>query len=152
MAYTSSQGREQLLVVVGSAADRLGAALGLLTGAFELLDERNAERLEEELFRPVQLAYGRARRAHAEFAARYDLAGRSFQPAAPGAPARGATGLVQAAMDAVGEADAELGTLQDSMLPVEVGDAELRAELEQVRLLIGGLRGRARELLRTLGR
>ena len=38
------------------------------------------------------------------------------------------------------------------MLPVEVGDAELRAGLMDVRELLGGLRERARELVRTLGR
>jgi hypothetical protein len=38
------------------------------------------------------------------------------------------------------------------MLPVEVGDPELRAGLAEVRELLGGLRARARELVRTLGR
>jgi hypothetical protein len=45
-----------------------------------------------------------------------------------------------------------LGELQDSMLPVEVGDVELRAGLSEIRELVGGVRGRARELLRVLGR
>jgi hypothetical protein len=45
-----------------------------------------------------------------------------------------------------------LAALQDSMLPVEVGDPPLRAGLEDVRRLIGELRGRSRELVRTLGR
>jgi hypothetical protein len=38
------------------------------------------------------------------------------------------------------------------MLPVEVGDPELRAGLADVRELVGNLRSRARELVRTLGR
>ena len=38
------------------------------------------------------------------------------------------------------------------MLPVEVGDKELRAGLEQVRVLLGETRERARRLTRTLGR
>ena len=38
------------------------------------------------------------------------------------------------------------------MRPVEVGDAELRAGLAEVRELLGDLRARARELTRTLGR
>jgi hypothetical protein len=38
------------------------------------------------------------------------------------------------------------------MLPVDAGDAELRTGLARVRELLGGLRGAARELLRTLGR
>jgi hypothetical protein len=45
-----------------------------------------------------------------------------------------------------------LGELQDSMLPVEVGDVELRTGLAEVRELLGGVRMRARELVRTLGR
>ena len=53
---------------------------------------------------------------------------------------------------AIGEADRLLATLQDSMLPVEVGDAELRADLEQMRTLLDGLGSRAREIVRTLGR
>ena len=38
------------------------------------------------------------------------------------------------------------------MLPIEVGDAELRAELEQIRELLGGLGARAAQFVRTLGR
>ena len=47
---------------------------------------------------------------------------------------------------------AVLAAIQDSMLPVEVGDRELRAGIAEARELLGGLRGRARELVRTLGR
>jgi hypothetical protein len=38
------------------------------------------------------------------------------------------------------------------MLPVEVGDPELRAGLAEVRGLVGDVRSRARALVRTLGR
>jgi hypothetical protein len=38
------------------------------------------------------------------------------------------------------------------MMPVEVGDAELRAGLSEVRRLMSDLRGRTRELVRGLGR
>jgi hypothetical protein len=38
------------------------------------------------------------------------------------------------------------------MLPVEVGDAQLRAGLEEVRRSLADIRARARELTRTLGR
>lgn len=50
------------------------------------------------------------------------------------------------------EADTELSELQDSMMPVEVGDAELRAGLAEVRELLADLPARAREFTRTLGR
>jgi hypothetical protein len=52
----------------------------------------------------------------------------------------------------VAEADAALSELQDSSLPTEVGDVELRASLTEVRESLGGVRRRARELERTLGR
>jgi hypothetical protein len=38
------------------------------------------------------------------------------------------------------------------MMPVEVGDAELRAGLAEVRELVGPLPHRAREIERVLGR
>jgi hypothetical protein len=75
-----------------------------------------------------------------------------FERASPGAPSLGVRGLLDSAVEAVAKADSALATLQDSMLPVEVGDAELRAGLEEVRRLVADLRGRARELMRTLGR
>ena len=152
MSYSSADGRRQLLDVVGKAADHLAAALGLLTGAYELLDERSGEQLEDQIFRPVQVAYGRIRRTYSEFAARHELPGREFVQAAEGAPARGLQGLVEGAVGEVLAADSELATLQDSMLPVEVGDAELRAGLQDVRARLGGVSGAARELMRTFGR
>ncbi len=38
-----------------------------LGSAYEQLDDQQADRLEEQLFRPVQRAYGRAKRTHAQF-------------------------------------------------------------------------------------
>jgi hypothetical protein len=152
MAFSSAAGRTQLLDVVAEAADRLAVALGLLSGAYELLDERSAERLEEQIFRPVQLAYGRLRRTHSEFAARYELPGRDFSPAPEGAPARGLKGLLEDALAAVTAADSELATLQDSMLPVEVGDPQVRAGIQEVRAGLGSVSGAARGFLRTFGR
>jgi hypothetical protein len=150
--YTTADARQQLLDSVAAAADALGSALASLSEAYEMLDEGNADRMEEALFRPVQMAYGRARRAHADFAERHGLPGRVFTPAIAGAPSKGARGFLDSAVAAIGDADQLLATLQDSMLPIEVGDAELRADLEDVRSRLGGLGMRARELERTLGR
>ena len=152
MTYTTADGRRQLLEALARAVDEIGVALAALGEAYELLDERTAERLEQELFRPVQSAYGRAQRTYAGFAERHDLPGRTFESAPQGAPSTGVKGFVEAAVEAAGRADGELAALQDSMLPIEVGDAELRAGLQEVRELLGQLRGRARELVRTLGR
>jgi hypothetical protein len=61
-------------------------------------------------------------------------------------------GFLERATEAVDDADETLAHLQDSMMPVEVGDAELRAGLAAVRELIAQLQTRAPELMRTLGR
>ena len=61
-------------------------------------------------------------------------------------------GFLERATEAITDADETLADLQDSMMPVEVGDAELRAGLAAVRELIAQLQIRAPELLRTLGR
>jgi hypothetical protein len=150
--YTTADGRQQLLDTVAEAANALGAALAALSEAYEQLDEHSADAVEEQLFRPVQMAYGRAKRTHAGFAERHELPGRAFEQAAIGAPSHGVKGFLDGAVQAIGDADRLLATLQDSMLPVEVGDAELRADLEQVRLLLDGLSTRAREIMRTFGR
>jgi hypothetical protein len=150
--YTTIEARQQLLDTVAEAAEQLGVALASLSEAYERLDERNADTVEEQLFRPAQMAYGRARRAHAAFAERHGLPGRTFEPALAGAPAKGIKGFVDSAVQAIGDADRLLATLQDSMLPIEVGDVELRADLEQVRALLDGLGARARQIVRTLGR
>jgi hypothetical protein len=150
--YTTADARQQLLDTLAEAADRLGAALAALSEAYEQLDEGNADAVEDQLFRPVQAAYGRIRRAHASFAGRTGLPGRTFISAIAGAPAQGIKGFLDSAVSAVADADRLLGTLQDSMLPIEVGDTELRGDLEQIRGSLAGLGARARELVRTLGR
>ncbi len=152
MAYTTADARQGLLDTVATAIEQLGVALAALGEAYEQLDEQSAERLEQQLFRPVQIAYGRAQRTHAAFAARHQLPPRRFEPAPAGAPSAGVRGFLDSALQAVASADATLSELQDSMLPVEVGDADLRAGLREVRELLGKLSGRAREFVRTLGR
>ena len=152
MAYASQQARQDLLASVAEAIDELGRALAALGDAYDQLDERTADLLEEQLFRPLQTAYGRAQRTHAGFAARHGLTGRTFEATGPGAPSRGVREFVETASDAVSEADDVLAELQDSMLPVEVGDAELRAGLAEVRALLDPLPDRAAQLLRGFGR
>jgi hypothetical protein len=152
MAYVTREARQDLLATIAEAIDELGRALGALGDAYEQLDERTADALEEQLFRPVQAAYGRAKRTHAAFADRHGLEGRAFEPVSPGAASRGVRAFLDMAVEAVEEADAILADLQDSMMPVEVGDAELRAGLAEVRELAGQLPDRARRLERTLGR
>ena len=152
MAYDSGQARLDLLDEVGDAMDDLAEALALWARSFQALDDYNAERLEEQLFRPVQMAYGRARRT----AQRVRRPPRPAQPLvrarAPGHPSQGVKGFIDAAVSAVVRADARISQLQDSMRPVEVGDAELRAGLSEVRRLIADVPRRASEFVRGLGR
>ena len=152
MGYDTRQARQDLLDAVGDAIDDLARALAALGVAYEQLDEHHADELEEMLFGPVQAAYGRARRTHTAFATRHGLPTRTFEAPVPGAPSTGAKGFVEEAVAAVGHADVTLATLQDSMLPIEVGDPELRAGLANVRELVDGVRRNAKALTRTIGR
>ena len=149
---TTAEARRELLDTLAAATDEIGVALAALGAAYEQLDESHADELESELFRPVQLAYGRARRMHAEFAARHGLPAREFESRPQGLASIGAKGFIEAAVTAVGKADSDLAGLQDSMLPVEVGDPELRAGLADLRELVAGTTRRAREVVRTIGR
>jgi hypothetical protein len=152
VAYITAEARQQLLDDLAGAIEALGTALASLGAAYELLDDQTADRVEEQLFRPVQAAYGRAQRTHAGFAERYGLPARTFPPGRAGSTAHGARPLLDRAVESVEEAEDALVELQDSMMPVEVGDAELRAGLAEVRALVAETRSRAREVLRTLGR
>jgi hypothetical protein len=152
MSYRTEDARRDLLETVAEATDELGVALAALGAAYEQLDTNTADRLEEQLFRPAQLAYARARRVHSGFAERVGLPGRAFEPASAGPPSQGVRGFLERAVEAVDDADDILAHLQDSMMPVEVGDAELRAGLAAVRELLAQLQTRAPDLLRTLGR
>jgi hypothetical protein len=150
--YTDLDARQQLLDGLGQAGDELAQALSSLGEAHEGLDEQQAERLEDDLFRPLRRAYGAAKRTHERFAARHGIPARHFEIPLPGAPANGVRGFIESAVEAVERADAQLVDIQDSLMPIEVGDAELRAGLADVRRLIEGVSLNARDLLRTLGR
>jgi hypothetical protein len=152
MAQSTAEARAEILDTLAQATELVGMALAALAAAYEQVDEQTADRLEEELFGPVQHAYGTAKRTHEQFAARHDLPSNEFHPPNAGLPSTGARGFIDAAIDAGAQADQTLADLQDSMLPVEVGDQELRAGLTEVRELLDGLRRRGRELERTLGR
>jgi hypothetical protein len=152
MSFTNEEGRRQLLDEVGGAVDELALALACLSEAYEALDEDTADRLEVEMFRPVQAAYGRARRARSEFADRY----RVRDGDSGGAPAtvgvQDARRYIERAVEAAEAADQRIAELQDSMLPIDVGDPEVRAGLSETRTLIADVPAHGRRLLRTLGR
>jgi hypothetical protein len=152
MAISTAESRAQILDELAAAIDHLATAAASLGEAYEELDEATAERMEDELYRSVQKAFGRAKRTHSQFAERVGLSAAAWQPPAESASAHGAKALIERAVAAAGEADRILAELQDSMLPIEAGDAELRAGLSEVRDLVATLPERARALLRSLGR
>ncbi len=152
MPYTADEARRTVLHSLSGACEQIGAALAAAGEAHELLDENLAERLEAELFMPLQRAYGQARRLHADFAAQSGLEATEFEQGGRGAPSHGAKGFLQEAIDAAARAEATLAELQDSMLPVEVGDAQLRDGIAAVRTLLGEIRPHGREILRSIGR
>src|SRR5262245_10646875 len=80
MAYTTADARQRLLDGLAEVIDEIAFALASLGEAYEQLDEQKAELLEQELFRPVQMAYGRAKRTHAEFAHRAGAPVRASRP------------------------------------------------------------------------
>jgi hypothetical protein len=152
VAYTTTEGREQLLSALAEATDEAGATLAFVGAAYEQLDDQSADRLEEELFGPAQRAYGRAKRTHAEFAQRHGLAARSFAPPALPPSSLKANELIESAAASAERVDETLAKLQDDQALVEVGDVELRSGVASVREAIGSVPLSAREFLRTLGR
>lgn len=133
MAYVTAEARRELVDSVADAAGELGTAIAALGAAYEALDEASGDALEAALFRPVQLAYARAQRTASSFADRHGVPVPEVKsrPAAP--PSRGVKGYVEDAAEAIFLAESILTELQDSLSPVEVGDAELRAGLADVR-------------------
>lgn len=152
MAYTSESARRQLIDELGQAADHLSSAINALGEAYEAADERTGEALETQLFRPVQGAYGRAQRTRSGFAERHQLIAEPLTPATAAAPSADPRVHLERAAAAVEQADQVIADMQDSMLPVEVGDREFREGLAEVRELIAPAPSDARRLLGLIGR
>ena len=152
MAYTSESARRQLIDQLGQAVEQLSVALAAVGEAYEAADERTAGELEERLFRPVQGAYGRAQRTRSGFAERHQLTAEPVAAAPATAPSADPRVHLERAIEAIERADQVIGEMQDSMLPVEVGDRELRDGLTDVRELIASAPTQGRQLLRLIGR
>ena len=149
---TDATARQDLLDTIAAAIDDIAFALASVGEAYDRFEENTADRLEEALFRPLQTAYGRAQRTHAEFAARVKLPGRQFTPGHAAVASHGPGAAIEDAVEAAQRADQTLADLQDSMAPIEFGDPELRAGLAEVRTLLAQVPVKARDFLRTMGR
>lgn len=152
MAFTTAEARQTLLDTIAEATDELGFALACLGEAYELLDDTNSEALEDTLFGPVQVAYGRSKRTYTEFAARHGLPTRALTQEGDSLGVDTASGYLERAVEAVGIANQSLAELQDSMLPIDAGDELLRTGLASIRERLDGLPDQARNFMRTLGR
>lgn len=152
MVVTTAESRARIAEDLATAAERLAVAAANLGDAYERLDQATADRLEEQLYAPVQRASGRARRAHAEFCRRFGLEPRGIAPAPAAAGGHTPKALIDSAMGAVGDTGHLLASLQDSGHPIEAGDAELRGAIAEIRELVEGVPARAREFERSLGR
>jgi hypothetical protein len=152
MAVTALEARTKILADLAVAVDRAALAVAAFGEAFEQLPDAAGERLQSELFRPAQRAFARGQRTHSGFAERHGLEGRTFELPSPGLASQGASVLVERGVAAAFDADRRVAELQDSLLPVESGDAELRSGLSEFREALAPVPGNAREFLRVLGR
>lgn len=152
VAYSTVEGRTQMLEDMAAAADELEVALACLSEAYEALDDDGADAMEDALFRPVQLGYGRLKRTYSDFAARHRLPERGFAARSPGTHTADPRVYLERAVQAAYDAEQQLAELQDSMLPVEVGDPELRAGLAETRSLLAAVPAQGERFLRTFGR
>src|ERR1700722_12904065 len=105
MPYTADEARQQMLDELAEGPDQLSIALACVAEAYEELDDTTADALEEQIFRPLQAAYGRARRTHADFAERRGLPGRKFEPRSPGTHTGDPRVYIERAIEASQHAD-----------------------------------------------
>jgi hypothetical protein len=152
MVVSTVEARGRILADLAAAIAQLGFATACVGEAYEQLDDATADRLEESLFRPLQKAYGRAKRTQIAFAQRFGLDAPALASASPGLASQGVKAFVTKALTSASEADRRLSELQDSMLPIEAGDPELRAGLAEIRELLTGVPAAGAMFLRTLGR
>ena len=152
MEITTIAAREQILEELAGATVQIGFTVGCLGAAYELLDEMTADRLEADLFRPAQRAFTQAKRTGSAFAGRYGLTPVSREAPSPGLASQGVKIFVERAITAALEASRRIAELQDSMLPIEAGDPELRAGLAEIRELLTGVPAASSAFMRTFGR
>jgi hypothetical protein len=151
VSYSTESGRQQILEDAAAAAYPLSSALAAVSEIFEQLDEPTADRMEAIVFKPLQGGYGQLRRTLTEFATRSKLDPPEFHEPPVALPS-GAHAVLEHIAEWAGEADQIIAELQDTLLPVEVGDPELRAGLSGTRTQIAPVPGAVVQLLRTLGR
>src|SRR5436305_1672067 len=114
MTCNAQEARVQMLQDVAEALEDLGRCVAALGEAYEQLDERTGDELEQTMFRPAQHAYGLGQRVLSGFAERHRLPPRTPQATGPGAHAADPRVYVERAVSAAEAADERLAALQDS--------------------------------------
>ena len=152
MPISTREARERIVGDLGSAAEQLALGVACLGEAYEQLSVMAADRMETELYGPMQRAYGRTKRTRSQFADRVAIGVEQPPEPEPGRASQGARAFVERAAGAATQADGLIADLQDTGYAIDVGDAELRAGLAEIRDLLGPVPAAARAFLRTLGR
>ena len=152
MAISTREAREEILAQLGAAIERIAFAGACLSEAYEQLSVMAADRMEADLYSPLQRAYGRAKRTRSQFAERTSTEAPALVEQAAGRSSQGAKAFIERAAGAATQADGLIADLQDTGMAIESGDAELRAGLAEIRDLLGPVPAAARNFLRTLGR
>jgi hypothetical protein len=151
VSYTTESGRQQIIDDAAAAVYSLASAVAAIGELYDQLDEPTADRMELVVFKPLQGGYGLLRRTLTEFADRYGLATPQFDEPPVTTPSSAHTALERVS-EWVEEADGLVSELQDSLLPVEVGDQQLRAGLSGARTQLATVPAACGDLLRRLGR
>ena len=152
MPVSTREARERIVGDLGSAAEPLSLGVACLGEAYEQLSVMAADRMEAELYGPMQRAFGRTKRTRSQFASRTGIDVEEPAEPLPGRASQGAKSFVERAAGAASQADGLIADLQDTGYAIDAGDAELRAGLAEIRDLLGPVPGAARNFLRTLGR
>ena len=153
MTYDTGEARRALVEELLGAAGDIATAIAYAIAAYDQLDDTSGGRLEEQVFAPLQKALGTLRRAAGGFAARHgDPATSPGSPPAEPHPSQGVAALLESCAAAVRAADEHLGSLQDSLVLIDLGDADLRAGVSDTRRRLGEVPAALRAFVRTLGR
>lgn len=153
VTYDPAEARRALVDDLLGAAQDVAEAIAYASAAYDLLDDTSGDRLEEQVFAPLQKALGALRRAAEGFATRHGIAAPAAAPPPPEPhPSQGVAALLDGCGAAARRADDHLGTLQDSLLLIDLGDAELRTGVADVRRRLGGVPAALRTFTRMLGR
>jgi hypothetical protein len=152
MAFTTREAQERIVDELGWAVGQIALASEVFSDAYERLDATTADRLEDELYRPLQRGFGRAKRTLVQFAGRVGLEPQEGEPGDANVARLTLKETIERAVALAADGAQRIAELQDSDMAIAAGDSELRSGLAETRRLLGELSTRAPAFLRTLGR